>query len=414
MAKSTLRTRLLGGAVLGAGIAMLVPTQASAQCTLAAPNLTCLDTTTVDTTYPVNSGTGTDRVYFDDNAQNTTVGAGVTVDGFGLFISNPSGPFVVTNDGSVQVDAGNTPAPIFGQSGALQIATNSSPMVYSGLGSIVNFGTGEGFSASIFTDGSLDANFGGTVRADNGDGIQVRAGLSTPTSGPITIVTNVVNASGGDGIDVTTAGPGDVTITSNNGIQDSVGLGDLQNGIIVNSTGTGNITIDHNAGAIGNTVDRAQLVGISATINNAASIGTIDIGTLAGTGINTVGDGINATTNGTGNIVIANGAAITSTSGDGIEATSTGTGNVTIANTGAIGSSATPVGGSGILGTITDAASAGNVLITNGALAVWSTNVGIEAVTIGTGNATIITGWELSAVPGFEGSAFKPPLEARR
>jgi hypothetical protein len=366
------RKRLLASAVLGSGLAALLPTQASAQCTLAAPNLTCLSTTTVDTNYPTNSGTGTDRNYIDVGAQTTTIGSGVTVDGFGLGIaySQATAPFSVTNDGAIQVDVGNTPTATFGGQGALNLATNATPIVYSGTGSITNLGTGEGFFARLFFGGTIDANFGGSVRADNGDAIRISA--TDPTVGAITVVTNSVTASGGDGIDISTSGSGLVSVTANNGIQDSAGAGALQNGILVSSTGTGGITIRQTAGAIGTTVNRAALRGIDAQITNAASAGVIDIGTSGGTGINTVGDGIFAQTAGTGDVIVNAGGAINTSAGDGIEARST-SGALTITS-----SNITSVGGQGILA----ASTTGNQIINvNGPISSSLTGVTSSATT---------------------------------
>ncbi len=376
MNRTTLRARLLGGAVLGVGLSALVPQQAMAACVVGATSVVCGNTTTTDTLYPAN--TPNDRAYSSLlNLDTGSVTAGALVDGFGLYagVGSPAGgTFTFTNDGVIQMNLGNASAFVPG-SGALVLAAINSPtnVIYQGAGDILNLGTGNGMGVVLQGTGFFTATIGGSVRADAGDGINVSA--TNPNGGAITLVTNSVNASGGDGIDVTTAGSGDVTITSNNGIQDSVGVGDLQNGIIVNSTGTGNITIDHNAGAIGNTVDRAQLVGISATINNAASTGTIDIGTLAGTGINTVGDGINATTNGTGNIIVNNAAAINTTAGDGIDVTRTGgAGTITVTNTGVVGN----VGQRTNIG-INAVNANGAVTVTNTGGQTWADNFGIYA-----------------------------------
>ena len=397
------RARLLGGVAMGVGVATLAPQQAIAQCVVAAPTLTCANTTTVDTQFPTNSGTGTDRAYIDDNTETTTVGAGVTIDGFGLSIADSTGgAFTVTNDGTIQVNVGNAPSALFGGSGALQMATNGDAMVYSGAGDILNLGTGEGFYARMFSGGSLNANFGGSVQADNGDAVRVFSdSANTGTIGIITTVGETIRASAGDGIEVDTAGSGNVGIISAAAISSgAAGVNTLQDGINVTSTGTGGITIN-NSGAIGTAGDRAQLTGISETVTNAASAGTLSV---AGTGaIFAVGNGIDVSTAGSGNVSVVYGGALDTTAGTGVEANSTSgflavTTGGTINATNGDGINATSTTGTQAI-TANGAINAGGVgirsLSTDGnqtiatTAAVTSAGTGIDAEATGTGSITI-------------------------
>src|SRR6187399_2338203 len=91
MTLSISRSRLLAGAALGFGLA-LVPQQAMAQCAVspaATPvtgTVTCADTTTTDTTYAGVSPSVHRNYNVDTSAGSVTgtVSAGSVVDGFGL------------------------------------------------------------------------------------------------------------------------------------------------------------------------------------------------------------------------------------------------------------------------------------------------------------------------------------------
>ena len=368
--QSLSRGRLLAGAAIGLGLSLIAPQQAQAACTLVAGNLTCTNTTTVDTQYPTNVATGTDRSYTDVGVETTTVGAGVTVDGFGLAIADSTGnTFVVTNDGVIQVNAGNTPVSQFSGQGALNLATNADAITYSGTGDILNLGTGEGFFAHLFTGGSLNATFGGSVRADNGDAIRVLA--DDPTTGVLNIITTAgetIRASGGDGIEIDTAGSGNVGIINAATISSGgAGVNTLQDGINVASTGTGGITIS-NTGAIGASGDRAQLTGISETITNAASAGTLSV---SGTGaIFSVGNAIDLSTDGTGSASVVYGGALDTTAGDGVQVNTT-TGPITVTTGGTI----TAAAGDGIDATSTTGT---QTLTANGAIT--ASEIGIRAL----------------------------------
>ncbi|HKC04245.1 MAG TPA: hypothetical protein VKC17_13195, partial [Sphingomicrobium sp.] len=146
MNRFTTRTRLLGSAALGLGLAFAA-SPAQAACTFGATTLDCIsNTTTTDTT-----GVGpADRNY----VYNTTatgisgiVDPGVVVDGFGLSMTDGStgtNALTFTNGGTIQVDLGNTPT-AGGLDGALALSSVNAPIIYSGPGDILNLGTGDGF-----------------------------------------------------------------------------------------------------------------------------------------------------------------------------------------------------------------------------------------------------------------------------
>ena len=127
---STSRSRLLAGAALGLGLAMLAPGQAQAACVVspaASPvtgTIVCGTTTTTDTTY-AGVSPSVHREYLVDTSTGDvtgTVSTGAVVDGFGLAFTNTVGganDIIVVNDGTIQVDALNTPTA--GGSAALNI-----------------------------------------------------------------------------------------------------------------------------------------------------------------------------------------------------------------------------------------------------------------------------------------------------
>jgi len=252
MTFSTSRSRLLAGAALGFGLA-LAPQQAMAACSVTAVGLGAeilcdVDTTTTNTTY-VGGATSSDREFqFSVDTLLTQVDAGVLVDGYGLALTDLDGnnTLTVVNDGTIQVDAGNTPT--VGGSAALNVSLlGSSTLDYSGAGDIVNLGTGAGLEVTA-VDGSVTG----------------------VTSGDIT-------AANGRGLDIQTSGTGSIDFTSSGLISS-----DTANGVwaqILSATG-GDLTLDVN--------DVTAGTGFYAVYTDSASnTGNIDItssGTLTGGG----------------------------------------------------------------------------------------------------------------------------------
>ena len=194
------RGRLLAGAALGVGLAVFTPTQAQAQCvvTPAATPVTgtvvCDDTTTVDTTYPVNSATGTDREYLVDTSTGDvtgTVTTGSVIDGFGLAFTNTVGganDLNVVNDGTIEISAGNTATA--GGNDVLSVTTvGATNFNYSGTGDITNLGTtGTAFQVNLTGTGDAVLDIGGNLTSavggsnDTGNG---RADLATQFVGQV-------------------------------------------------------------------------------------------------------------------------------------------------------------------------------------------------------------------------------------
>src|SRR4030095_3581565 len=177
------RGRLLAGAAPCFGLAILVPQQAQATCTVspaAAPvtgTVTCATTTTTDTT---NAGASpaSDRNYNVDTSAGDvtgTVSAGAIVDNFGLAFTNTVGganDLFVVNGGTVQVNALNTPAA--GGSAALDISAIAATNVdYSGAGDILNLGAGAGLSIDSTGTGNINAVIGGSVLSTTAEAISI-------------------------------------------------------------------------------------------------------------------------------------------------------------------------------------------------------------------------------------------------
>ena len=138
------KTRLLSSAALGAGL-LLSAQQASAQCATTT-TVNPSDSTSCGTTVTTNTtgngptdrnqqyGTGTIPVFLNING---------AISGFGLAYSpvvSGANLLTVTNNGSVQVDAGNLASA--GGAAALNInAAGATPVSYLGTGSVTNLGT---------------------------------------------------------------------------------------------------------------------------------------------------------------------------------------------------------------------------------------------------------------------------------
>jgi hypothetical protein len=187
--KSVSRGRLLAGAALGLGLAVL-PQQAQAACNAVAPNINCVsNTTTTNTSFPTNPGA--DRnVDFSISGVTLDVDPGVLVDGFGLALTDTGATagddVIVTNDGTIRVNVGNTPT-AGGLDGALGLTSINVDYIYSGVGDIENLGTGDGLEGLITGTGTLTATIGGSVRADAGDAIRVNS--TNAAGGAISVTT---------------------------------------------------------------------------------------------------------------------------------------------------------------------------------------------------------------------------------
>ncbi|MFC0590201.1 autotransporter outer membrane beta-barrel domain-containing protein [Novosphingobium aquiterrae] len=233
MKKTTLR---LGVALTGSVSALAFASPAFANCDLTTPDTyTCVATTTTDTTLAVTPSV--------DRHAVLTVGAVTTpvqvvingaVDGYGLAFTQgdtATNGIVVTNSGSIAVNAGNT-ATAGGNNGALAIVSNGTPVSYSGAGTISNLGIGD--ALQINASGSavavpITVNAGGLITSANGNGATLNA---ASTGSTINATFNGINA-GSVGIAAQTTNG---ALTLNTGAIQAAGAG-----VTANST-TGTIT----------------------------------------------------------------------------------------------------------------------------------------------------------------------------
>ncbi|MER9348545.1 autotransporter domain-containing protein [Mesorhizobium sp. M0227] len=409
-------------------MSLLASGQAWADCLVGAVTVQCDTTSTTDTTFPADAPN-------DRNYQNllptpviVTVDPGTTVSGYGLAVSNAdTGGVTVTNNGTISVDAGNTPTA--GGTAALSVSAAGGAITYTG-GNIINHGAGNAFDVTQTGGvGSIDINVSGNIFSAAGEGITVR---DVATSTGISVTTNAVTAltAGKDAIDVQTQSlTGNITEVAN---------GDIKAGnagmvaAILNASGTGNIDVTANgsidarfgidAENFGSGSTTVTTVGpVTATSGNgiyAQSAGaavTITAGDVASTGntaiiarqtkaagsgaVNvTAGDvsgttGIEATNYGTGAIGITANGTVTGTLAEGIKATGNGAVSVSVADTvtgATIGLSLT--GGTGGAGDISVTGAGGFVGGTGNAATIQ--NNGSGTVTVDISGASSSTGGE--------------------
>ncbi len=331
----------VGAAVL-AGSTLFIPTGAQAACVPAAGVVTCDTTSTTNTTSPANPFNDREYVQNSGAAAPLNIDSGATVSGFGLAISNTgAGGVAVVNNGTISVDAGNTPT--VGGTAALNITAAGGPITYTG-GAITNNGTGNAFDVKQNGAGTVNLNISGSVTAATGEGITVR---DTAAGGNIDVTTGAVTALsvGKDAIDVQAQSlTGNVTIVANGAIQAG------------------------NAGIVGAILAGAATGNINITANS-----TID-----------ARFGIDAENFGSGSTTVKTVGAVNATTGNGIFALATG-GAVSV-TTGAV----TSTGNTAIVARQTNAAGAGTIDVTaNGNV---SGTTGIEATNAGNGLITVITG----------------------
>ena len=429
--KSTLRRTLrsqasrlalrstIGIAAAAAGVTLLAPGQAWADCLVGATTVQCDNTVTTDTTFPANSPL--DRHYQGllPTPIILNVDPGTTVSGNGLAIVNlGAGGITATNNGTISVDAGNTPSA--GGTAALSLTSAGGPITYTG-GSIINNGNGNAFDVRQTGGvGSVNINVSGAITAATGEGITVR---DVATSTGISITTGAITAltAGKDGIDAQSSSlTGNITEVANGNIQ--AGNAGMV-GAILNAAGTGNIDVTANgsidarfgidAENFGSGSTTVTTVGpVNVTTGNgifALSTGgdvTVTAGDVtstsntaiiaqqtkaAGTGSVVVAannvsgtTGINARNFGSGLTSVSTTGAVNATTGAGISALSNG-GDV-IVNTGAV----TSTDNTAIIAQQTNAAGTGAVIV--GTTGNVSGTTGIDAQNLGTGLTAVVAG----------------------
>ncbi|HEX7849790.1 MAG TPA: hypothetical protein VF485_08680, partial [Sphingomonas sp.] len=335
----TLRSTVAAAAFVGLGV--FAPTQAWAQCAVGAVTVTCADTSTTDTTFPANPPV--DRHYQGvlPTPIILTVNSGATVSGNGLSVTNSgAGGITATNNGTIVVDAGNTP--IAGGTAALTLTALGGPIVYTG-GDIVNNGNGNAFDAVQNGGVGSVSITAGNIFAAAGEGITVRdvatsTGISVTTNGTVTALT-----AGKDGIDAQSQ-----SLTGN--------IAEVANGNI-----------------------QAGNAGMVAALLNAGATGNIDV---TANGAMTARFGVDAENFGSGTTSVTTVGPVNVTTGNGIFALSTG-GNVTVT-----AGDVTSTGNTAIIAQQTKVAGAGNVDVTAGNV---SGTTGIDAHNFGTGTVSITT-----------------------
>ncbi|WP_244661790.1 autotransporter outer membrane beta-barrel domain-containing protein [Mesorhizobium huakuii] len=337
---SRLALRSAIGIATAAGVSLLAPAQAWADCLVGATTVQCDTTSTTDTTFPANAPS--DRAYQGllPVPVDVTVDAGTTISGNGLAVTNTgTGGVTVTNNGTISVDTGNTPTA--GGTAALSISAAGGAITYTG-GNIINHGAGNAFDVSQTAGaGSVSINVSGNIFSATGEGIVIR---DVATSTGISVTTNDVTAltAGKDAIDAQSQSlTGNVVEVAN---------GNLQAG---------------NAGMV-------------AAILNAAATGNIDV---TANGSLDARFGIDAENFGSGSTSVTTVGPVNVTTGNGIFALSTG-GNV-IVNAGDV----TSTGNTAIIAQQTKVAGTGLIGVTAGNV---SGTTGIDAHNFGTGDIGIV------------------------
>lgn len=225
---------------------------------------------------------------------------------------------------------------------------------------------------------SFTNSVGGTdpLTITNSGAVQVDAGNTATAGGSAALGASVI---GGTGINY--SGSGSVA---------NFGIGD---GLRFDMNGTGILSAN-----IGGSV-RADAGDAIRVIATDVGSGAIGITTTAGQTVRASGgDGIEIDTVGSGDVVVVNNAAISSggvgvnTLFDGINVNSTGTGDMSVTGNGAIGTAGDRAQGKGINALISNGASAGDVTISTGTGGVFSTGIGVEGQTFGSGNVLVTAG----------------------
>ena len=390
------------GAAAFAGSAVLLSPQAQAACTVVSNLVQCGTTSTVNSVNP--AAPPNDRGYSFSLASpaQLSIDAGATISGFGLAIANSgTGGVTITNNGTISVDAGNTPNAGGIGTAALSVITPGL-ITYMG-GSIINNGVGNGFNAQQNGAGLTDINVSGSITAADGIGIIVR---DVSTSAGLKVTTGAVTASQ-RGIDVISGSTaGDVTIVANGDVR----AGDVGITGVINGTFTrGNIditaygAIEAQSGiraghtglvGIGSSVTVKAFGPITATVGNGifASSFSGDVSVTAGA-VSATGDIAilaqqigGATAAHTVNVT-ANGA-VSGTGG--IEAINHSGGATTVKAFGPI----TATSGTGVV--VTDTAAGGHISVTTAAVDATIDGIRVDSLST-TANVTIVANGHIGA-----------------
>ena len=394
------KTRLLAGAALGCGM-LMAAAPAAAQCTFTATNVpfdtrTCASTVTTDTT-----GAGpTDRNFQYSVGLPTflTIPTGANVTGYGLAWTTLSGgntfPTTITNNGSVQIDSGNTATQ--GGASALSIGSNgATPVIYTGSGSITNLSTtGRGLliESGVLGTAALTATVGGNVTNSSTGTEAAVAVISNGTAGNVRLesLTGTTMRSPFEGLFgaiSNAASAANVTVINGGSVLSPTGAPNtIDIGIRGWSAATlgGTVTVTNN-GNIGSSTDRTLINGIDAQLFSASNTGGVTVNGAGGS-IWSAGDAINVGNAGTGATTVNYTGVINTSAGDGIQAVAmSGVLNV---STGVI----TALGGAGVNTTTTT----GSQTITLGGN-VTSNQIGVDGNSTSGSIAVNVNGGSLTA-----------------
>ena len=376
------RIALLGSAITAATFLAAAPAQAACTYTGTFGENKICSTPTTTTNSSAYGPTDREFVVTTVNVPITnTVGSGILVDGYGLAVTDTGGSalnsITVTNDGTVQINAGNTAT--FGGSAALQVTGLNAPINYLGTGNIINLGnSGDGLSISTSGTGAITANVGGSVTsAVGGTAINLQ---NTGTAGAISVTTTAGQTiRGGSGVIAqiqNAANTGNVTVVNNANVASLVAAPNtLFVGVAGTTAGTGNLNVS-NTGTIGSATDRAQFFALYAA--NSGTAGSVTVTNGAGSifGVN----GVLAQSTASGPISVTTGAGAVNATNLGILVNAGGTANVTTVTTGTGAVTASDPGGVGIL--VSGAANAAATTVTTGGTVTGGTT-GIQVATVG-------------------------------
>ncbi|RUY75413.1 autotransporter outer membrane beta-barrel domain-containing protein, partial [Mesorhizobium sp. M7A.F.Ca.CA.003.01.2.1] len=146
-----------------AGSAVFFSPQAQAACTVTlGTDVQCGTTSTVNAVNPAAPPNDRGYSFSSPFTAHLAIDAGATVSGFGLAIENTgNGAVMVVNNGTISVDAGNTPTA--GGTAALNIDAASNLITYTGSGAITNNGSGDAFAIKQNGLGSIDVDATGDI-----------------------------------------------------------------------------------------------------------------------------------------------------------------------------------------------------------------------------------------------------------
>ena len=411
------RGRLLAGAALGLGLAMLAtqPAKADSVCVPGSPTQPgfglAADCTSVNGNGHTEGSGSVSFFFIDPTAVASWLDSPDAILTTGYIESTTAGRGVMKVDTDQALTYTGTGSTLVGQATATAATTLAitAPSVTMTTGNLTALGAGstalsvtaDGGAGSggidVTVDGDILSAAGPAIVLDQtnaaatgdvlltsttGNSITSGAGnaidISTDGSGTITVdLGGSVSASGGDAVVVNnTASGGDISVTSTNTI---IGT----NGITIHSDSlAGDVTVDFSSAMAtsGN--------GIFVEILDAAATGDILVtqsGALAGSNV-----GVTAQNSGSGSTTV-NATGATAATNGGILATSSGGGDVTVLAD-AVGSGS----GIAIQASQTDTTGSGDVSVTTiggitGTTGIDATNDGLGGITISTGDG-LVTG----------------------